>query len=147
EMPARRIERMQPLLRRRIVSQQAHQPAGAQVLSDNECWSQDDATAGNRRGAQHIGEAGGPRFLDCLPTIVDRIVAVGGIVAAWPNSHPTYVMKFITGDFYGWNMKKGDVICPDCAAGYRRIELETRSGKPGHYKCLVCDRILEVFDG
>jgi hypothetical protein len=27
-------------------------------------------------------EAGGPRFLDCLPTIVDRIVAVGGIVAA-----------------------------------------------------------------
>jgi hypothetical protein len=27
-------------------------------------------------------EAGGPRFLDCLPTIVDRIIAVGGIVAA-----------------------------------------------------------------
>jgi hypothetical protein len=29
-------------------------------------------------------EAGGPRFLDCLPTIVDvcRILAVGGIVAA-----------------------------------------------------------------
>src|SRR4030095_9087578 len=27
-------------------------------------------------------EAGGPRFLDCLPTIVDRIVAVGGIVTA-----------------------------------------------------------------
>jgi transposase-like protein len=44
-------------------------------------------------------------------------------------------------------MKKGDVTCPDCSAGYRRIELESRSGKSGHYKCLVCDRVLEVFDG
>jgi hypothetical protein len=25
--------------------------------------------------------------------------------------------------------------------------LESRSGKSGHYKCLVCDRVLEVFDG
>jgi hypothetical protein len=44
-------------------------------------------------------------------------------------------------------MKKGDVTCPDCFAGYRRIELETRKGQPGHYKCLICERILEVFDG
>ena len=44
-------------------------------------------------------------------------------------------------------MKKGDVTCPDCFAGYRRIELESRSGAPGHYKCLVCQRVLEVFDG
>jgi hypothetical protein len=44
-------------------------------------------------------------------------------------------------------MKKGDVICFDCIAGYRRIELETRKGQPGQYRCLVCDRILEVFDG
>ncbi|MGY8664921.1 hypothetical protein Q3C01_21535 [Bradyrhizobium sp. UFLA05-109] len=44
-------------------------------------------------------------------------------------------------------MKKGDVTCPDCSAGYRRIELEFRKGKPGYYKCLVCERVLEVFDG
>jgi transposase-like protein len=44
-------------------------------------------------------------------------------------------------------MKKGDVVCPDCSAGYRRIELGTRNGPTGHYKCLVCNRVLEVFDG
>jgi transposase-like protein len=44
-------------------------------------------------------------------------------------------------------MKKGDVTCPDCFAGYRRIELESREGHSGYYKCLVCARVLEVFDG
>jgi len=44
-------------------------------------------------------------------------------------------------------MKKGDVTCPDCSAGYRRIELESRKGRAGHYKCLVCERVLETFDG
>ncbi len=44
-------------------------------------------------------------------------------------------------------MKKGDVTCPDCFAGYRRIELETQKGRSGHYKCLICERVLEVFDG
>jgi len=42
---------------------------------------------------------------------------------------------------------KGEVTCPDCSAGYRRIELESLKGRAGHYKCLVCDRVLEVFDG
>lgn len=44
-------------------------------------------------------------------------------------------------------MKKSDVTCPDCSAGYRRIELVTRKGAPGQFKCLVCGRVLEVFDG
>jgi hypothetical protein len=44
-------------------------------------------------------------------------------------------------------MKKGDVTCPDCGAGYRRIELETRRGQPGHHKCVVYHRVLEAFDG
>jgi transposase-like protein len=44
-------------------------------------------------------------------------------------------------------MKKGDVTCPDCFAGYRRIELETCKGQPGVYKCRVCDRVLEILDG
>jgi len=44
-------------------------------------------------------------------------------------------------------MRKGDVTCPDCSAGYRRIELETLKGTAGHCKCLVCGYLLEVFDG
>ena len=44
-------------------------------------------------------------------------------------------------------MKKSDVICPKCHAGYRRIELASRKGTPGEYRCLLCDQVLEVFDG
>ena len=48
---------------------------------------------------------------------------------------------------HNFHMKKGDVTCPDCFAGYRRIELESQKGKVGHYKCLICERVLEIFDG
>jgi hypothetical protein len=34
-------------------------------------------------------------------------------------------------------MKKGDIICPECSAGYRRIELESRNGTEGEYRCLL----------
>jgi hypothetical protein len=44
-------------------------------------------------------------------------------------------------------MKKSDVICPKCHAGYRRIELATRKGTPGEFCCLICGQVLEVFDG
>jgi transposase-like protein len=44
-------------------------------------------------------------------------------------------------------MKKSDIICPKCYAGYRRIELATRKGTHGEYRCLLCDHVLEVFDG
>ena len=44
-------------------------------------------------------------------------------------------------------MKKSDVSCQACFAGYRRIELKSCKGRPGVYKCLVCDRVLEVLDG
>jgi|HubBroStandDraft_3_1064219.scaffolds.fasta_scaffold144356_1 hypothetical protein len=44
-------------------------------------------------------------------------------------------------------MRKSDVICPECGAGYRRIELATRPGKPGGFRCLICDHLLEHFDG
>jgi hypothetical protein len=43
-------------------------------------------------------------------------------------------------------MRKSDVMCPECSAGYRRIELAT-PGKQGEFRCLVCDHLLEVFDG
>jgi transposase-like protein len=45
------------------------------------------------------------------------------------------------------NMRRGDVICPQCNAGFRRIELASRSGKAGEFRCPLCDQVLEVFDG
>jgi hypothetical protein len=44
-------------------------------------------------------------------------------------------------------MKKSDVQCTKCSAGYRRIELISRTGQPGIYHCLVCKQALEEFDG
>lgn len=44
-------------------------------------------------------------------------------------------------------MRKSDITCPGCNAGYRRIELTTRPGIKGEYRCLLCDQLLEVFDG
>jgi uncharacterized Zn finger protein len=44
-------------------------------------------------------------------------------------------------------MKKSDIICPECGAGYRRLELVTRPGPKGEVRCLHCDHLLEVLDG
>jgi transposase-like protein len=44
-------------------------------------------------------------------------------------------------------MRKSDVICPNCNAGYRRIELMSKAGPKGEFRCLLCNRLLEVFDG
>jgi hypothetical protein len=44
-------------------------------------------------------------------------------------------------------MKKSDLTCPECGAGYRRIELDSKPGSKGKYRCLVCNRVLEIFDG
>ena len=44
-------------------------------------------------------------------------------------------------------MKKDDITCPDCRAGFRRIELSSRRGARGEYRCPICDTLLEVFDG
>jgi len=35
------------------------------------------------------------------------------------------------------SMKKSDVTCPECCAGYRRIELISRPGDGGEFRCLV----------
>jgi hypothetical protein len=35
----------------------------------------------------------------------------------------------------------------ECGAGYRRIELDHHKGSKGEFRCLFCDRLLEVFDG
>ena len=44
-------------------------------------------------------------------------------------------------------MKKSDVTCAKCHAGYRRVELVSKKGTMGEFRCLVCDEVLEVFDG
>jgi len=44
-------------------------------------------------------------------------------------------------------MRKSDVTCPGCKAGYRRIELVTRPGARGAFRCLTCNHVLELFDG
>jgi len=44
-------------------------------------------------------------------------------------------------------MRKSDIICAKCGAGYRRIELVSKKGTMGEFRCLTCDHLLEVFDG
>jgi transposase-like protein len=44
-------------------------------------------------------------------------------------------------------MKKSDVQCLNCRASYRRVELVSRKGQRGTYRCKVCNSLLEEFDG
>ncbi len=44
-------------------------------------------------------------------------------------------------------MKKSDVTCAKCHAGYRRVELVSKKGTSGEFRCLICDEVLEVLDG
>jgi ssDNA-binding Zn-finger/Zn-ribbon topoisomerase 1 len=44
-------------------------------------------------------------------------------------------------------MMKADAICPECNAGFRRMELSTRRGMKGEYRCPICDQLIETFDG
>ncbi|QPF84584.1 hypothetical protein IC762_34135 [Bradyrhizobium genosp. L] len=44
-------------------------------------------------------------------------------------------------------MRKSDLTCPKCQAGYRRIELTSMGGVAGEFRCLICDQVLELMDG
>ena len=44
-------------------------------------------------------------------------------------------------------MMKADVTCPECRAGFRRIELVSTAGIRGQYSCPSCHTVLETFDG
>jgi tRNA(Ile2) C34 agmatinyltransferase TiaS len=44
-------------------------------------------------------------------------------------------------------MKKRDVTCPVCKAGFRRLELSSAKGRKGEYRCPACNQVLETFDG
>ncbi|MCP1908409.1 DNA-directed RNA polymerase subunit RPC12/RpoP [Bradyrhizobium sp. USDA 4501] len=45
------------------------------------------------------------------------------------------------------NVRKADVTCACCGAGFRRLELWSEPGAKGEYRCPVCDYLLEAFDG
>ena len=44
-------------------------------------------------------------------------------------------------------MRRGDVICPKCNAGFRRVELASRQGTAREFRCPLCQHVLEVSDG
>jgi predicted Zn finger-like uncharacterized protein len=44
-------------------------------------------------------------------------------------------------------MNKRDVTCPDCNAGFRRVEMSSWRSDPGEYRCPVCNALIEVLDG
>jgi rubredoxin len=44
-------------------------------------------------------------------------------------------------------MKKDDVECPHCHAGFRKIEVSSMKGEPGEYRCPVCDSIVDLNIG
>jgi transposase-like protein len=43
--------------------------------------------------------------------------------------------------------KKSDITCPKCHAGYRRLELVSKNGTRGEFRCPLCDHVLEELDG
>jgi len=40
-----------------------------------------------------------------------------------------------------------EVMCSECKPGFCRVELWSSGGKKGEFHCLVCDQVLEVFNG
>ena len=44
-------------------------------------------------------------------------------------------------------MLKTDITCPGCRAGYRLVELASRPRAQAEFRCLICDHVLEIFDG
>ena len=45
------------------------------------------------------------------------------------------------------DMTRRDVICSQCSAWFRRIELSSRPGTKGEYRCPACGAVIEFFDG
>lgn len=44
-------------------------------------------------------------------------------------------------------MEKGDVTCPKCGAGFRRLAVSSLTGEPGEFRCTICGHVLESFEG
>jgi rubredoxin len=59
---------------------------------------------------------------------------------------PSQLEPRVRGDNFP-DMRSSDIICPQCKAGYRRIEVTSGRRTKGEYRCRLCDYVLEVFDG
>ena len=65
-----------------------------------------------------------------------------------PKFRPNSRLKRAVGPLRGVGlMMKGDVTCPECGAGFRRLELTSQPGIKGEYCCPGCWEVLERFDG
>ncbi len=75
-----------------------------------------------------------PWFMAQLAILIIRITPSGPHLMCWnyDNFH---------------DMRSSDIICPQCHAGYRRIEVASGNGTKGEFYCRLCDHLLEVFDG
>jgi hypothetical protein len=98
------------------------------------------------------------RYPDLADDLADvsalhRIGKVARLLHAGYRSGTSVLPQLVSPQNHGWSsaicrtMRKSDVGCPECQAGYRRIELTSKRGQGGEFKCLVCGRVLEVLDG
>ncbi|EHR01128.1 hypothetical protein Bra471DRAFT_01822 [Bradyrhizobium sp. WSM471] len=42
-------------------------------------------------------------------------------------------------------MRKSDVTCSECGAGFLRLELASERGTEGRYYCPACGNLVEAF--
>ena len=80
-------------------------------------------------------------------------IFLGSLSAVWHYSLRSVLLRYWRTDELSskrtavFPMIKNDVSCPECNAGFRRIELVSRRSEPGEYRCPICDTPLETFDG
>lgn len=56
-------------------------------------------------------------------------------------------LNWVRDQIQAGRMKKGDVTCSECGAGFRRLELASAPATQGEYRCPTCGDILEKFEG
>ena len=69
------------------------------------------------------------------------------IVRSNSVQHSIPCLRSTIGGMHNTLMRKGDVICPQCKAGFRRIELVSQPGTTREFRCPICDHVLELSDG
>ena len=73
-----------------------------------------------------------------LKYYTDSCIQKGDFRRCWNSQPPSDSVR---------DMRSSDIICPQCNAGYRRIEVASSRRTKGEYRCLLCDHVLEAFDG
>jgi hypothetical protein len=81
-----------------------------------------------------------------IPLVLKKSATNCGLPSLSTNLTPAVVERLRAACIVT-SMRRGDVICPQCKAGFRRIELDSRRGVAGEYRCPLCQYLIEVFDG